>query len=635
MSTTKWWQQKRVGLGFLFLLVIFVIVVHREKAPSSPMSTLYLDTTLPTDARIDNLLAQMTLAEKIGQMALVEKNSLQTPDDITRYHLGGLLSGSGSKPEENTLAGWKLMVDGYQAKAQESRLGIPLLYGTDAVHGHAHVAGLTVFPHQIGLGATRDPDLVRQVAAATAADVMRSGANWNYAPNLDQPRDIRWGRVYEAFSDDQNLVAELGAAYIEGLQAGDGSATKPFSVLATPKHFIGIGSQQWGTSMNKNFKIDQGVVAADERALMEEYLPPFVTAIDAGALSIMVGLHTWGEDRVIRQKYLLTEVLKGELGFRGFLVSDWYGVYEGRQSTFLATIAAVNAGVDMVMLPFDYRTFVRNVTWANRFGLISDERIDDAARRILRAKFALGLFDTNATSTPERGEESMAETRLLAREAVAAGTVLLKNEQNLLPLRSDIRHIRVAGGSADNIGKQLGAWSLEWQGVDGNWPAGATSILAGIKSQVGPQTRVEYQPDGVFSPGTKAAIGIAIVGEKPYAEGWGDTAYPILDEADRTAIKNLQAAADRVIVVVVAGRPLLIAEEVDSFDALVMAWLPGSEGAGVADVLFGRRPFTGVLPLPWPHHAEQLPITAAGVTADGTSVLYPRYFGLPRSLSKQ
>jgi beta-glucosidase len=614
-----------VGLVFLLLLGLFVIVTyHVETLP--PMDALYLDSTKPTEDRIENLLAQMTLAEKIGQMALVEKNSVLAPTDISRYHLGGLLSGSGSKPADNSVDGWKAMIDGYQAEVKQSRLPIPLLYGTDAVHGHAHIEGLTVFPHMIGLGATRDPELVREVAAATAADMLRSGANWNYAPNLDQPRDIRWGRVYEAFSDDPTLVSELGVAYVEGLQRGGTASGTAIGVLATPKHFVGIGSQIWGTSQNKNFFIDQGEVAADEVALRTEYLPPFAAAIDEGALSIMVGLHTWGDDRVIRQKYLLTDVLKGELGFTGFLVSDWYGVYEGKTSTFIATVQALNAGVDMVMLPFDYRTFVRNVTWANRLGLISDARIDDAVRRILRAKFALGLFDTPNEAAAETVSDSVA--RALAREAVGKSAVLLKNTDNLLPLRPSTPRIFVAGGSADNVGKQMGAWSIEWQGIDGNWPLGATSILAGIQAAVSPATKVEYRADGVFATGTKAAIGIAVVGEKPYAEGWGDRALPILDEADRIAIKNLQAVADRVIVIVVAGRPLLLAEEVTTIDGLVMAWLPGSEGAGVADVLFGRRPFTGVLPLPWPLRSEQLPITTTGVTADGTPVLYPRYFGL-------
>jgi beta-glucosidase len=628
MRVRKHQYLKLTAVLVVILLGVGTVILLRDNTVPKPipMNPVYLDSTQSTEVRISDLLSHMTMAEKIGQLALVEKNSLLAPEDIARYHLGGLLSGSGSKPEDNSTAGWQAMIAEYQAQAQASRLRIPLLYGTDAVHGHAHVSGMTIFPHMIALGATRNPELVRDIARATAVDMTRTGANWNYAPNLDQPRDIRWGRVYEAFSDDPNLVAALGTAYLEGLQNADTNQTTPIAVLATPKHYLGIGSSVWGSSMNKNFQIDQGVVLADEAALRAEYLPPFAAAVGAGALSIMVGLHAWGDERVIRQEYLLTDVLKGELGFSGFLVSDWYGVYEGKRSTFLASVQAINAGVDMVMLPFDYKTFVRNVTWANRLGLISDERIDDAVRRILRAKFELGLFDT-PTQIIE-SETIDAEHRALAREAVAESVVLLKNNDDLLPLSSNIGHIRVAGGSADNVGRQLGAWSLEWQGVEGNWPDNTISILAGIKNAVSPNTRVEYSLDGTFVDTQKADVGIAIVGEKPYAEGWGDTAFPILDEADLTAIKNLQAFSDQVVVIIVAGRPLLIEREVDSFDALMMAWLPGSAGDGVADVLFGKKSFAGRLPLPWPMRAEQLPISVTGETTDGTEVLYSRYFGL-------
>ncbi len=591
-----------------------------------PRTALYRDTAQPVEARVADLLSYMTLAEKVGQMALVEKNSIKEPSDIATYNLGALLSGSGAKPRDNTAAGWKDMVDGYQAEAGRSRLGIPLLYGADAIHGHAHVPGATVFPHAIGLGASGDAELVERVAAATAKELQATGVNWSFSPNLDEPRDIRWGRVYEAFSDDQALVSKLGVAYLDGLQtAATGSGV---SILATPKHYLGLGSMGWGTSLNKNFKVDQGVTPADEVRLREEYLPPFAAAVNAGALSIMVGLNTWGGDRMVRQKELLTDVLKGELGYKGFVVSDWYGVHEGRTNTFLATVQAVNAGVDMVMLPFDYQTFVRHMKWANRLGLISDERIDDAVGRILYAKFALGLFDSR--EQVDLSTVGSAAHRALAREAVAASLVLLKNEERVLPLQPSVRHIRVAGSAADNVGQQMGAWSIEWQGVDGNWPSGATSILSGITARAGAVTRVEYDEHGQFAVAKKADVGIAVVGEEPYAEGWGDREYPILSNDDLRAIQNLQASCNRVVVVVVSGRPLLIKNEVDSWDALVAAWLPGSEGAGVADVLFGDRPFVGTLPLPWPSHAEQLPITAGGETADGTPVLYPRYFGLSR-----
>ncbi len=588
-------------------------------------TTLYRDTKQSIDARVQDLLSQMTLKEKIGQMALVEKNSIREPDDIARYHLGGLLSGAGAKPEENTPQGWKDMIDGYQERASQSRLGIPLLYGADAIHGHALVEGATVFPHAIGLGATNNPGLVKTIAYATAQDMKATGVNWNFSPNLDVPQDIRWGRVYEAFSDDPERVSVLGAAYLRGLQDG-GSANNVF-VLATPKHYLGLGSMVWGTSKNKNYQIDQGVTPDNAELLQSVYLPPFKEAVDAGALSIMVGLNTWGDERIIFQKDLLTTALKEDVGFKGFLVSDWYGVHEGQRHKFWATVRAINAGVDMVMLPFDYEEFVSHVTWANRLGLISDERIDDAVGRILYAKFSLGLFDE--VTENKTNSASFTNHAALAQDAVAQSLVLLKNESSVLPISQTISHVRVAGSSADNVGRQMGAWSIEWQGVDGNWVPNGTSILEGIKEKAGPQTVVEYSETGDFPQGDKKApLGIAVVGESPYAEGWGDTMHPILSDADREAIKRLQSSCDKVVVVIVSGRPLLIENEVTSFDGLVAAWLPGTEGGGVADVLFGSKPFTGTLPLPWPRRTEQLPITTEGVTSDGTPVLFPRSFGL-------
>lgn len=590
-------------------------------------NSLYLDPTQPIEARVADLLSYMTLEEKIGQMALVERKSLIQENDISKYHLGALLSGAGSKPEDNTAEGWVKMISSFQLEAKQSRLRIPLLYGVDAIHGHAHVPGATVFPHSIGLGATHDPELVKKVAEATAKEIAVTGANWSFSPNLDQPKDIRWGRVYEAFSDDPVLVSMLGTAYIEGLQTPSEKKSGAF-VLATPKHYLGLGSMGWNTSVNKNFRIDQGVTEPSEALLRSDYLPPFRDAIDAGALSVMVGLNVWGDKEMVRQKYLLTDVLKHELKFKGFVVSDWYGVYEGRRNIFGATVSAVNAGVDMVMLPFDYVTFTRNMKWASRLGFISDERIDEAVGRILYAKFASGLFDnTGVVSTPT--DISLNSHRALAREAVAQSLVLLKNDDSLLPIKNDVRHIRVAGSTADNIGRQMGAWSIEWQGIGGNEVAGATSILKGIQEEVGLGTNVEYDQLGNFSnDGKKAEIGIAIVGEKPYAEGWGDKEYPILDTDDLQAIENLRATCEKIIVVIVSGRPLLIEREVDSFDVLVAAWLPGSEGAGVSDVLFGHKQFTGTLPLPWPARSQQLPITSSGDTHDGSELLFERGFGL-------
>lgn len=612
------------------IFLVFINTNYFDTQPIMPINTnaTYLNSEAPIESRVADLLSYMTLEEKIGQMALVEKNSIKKISDVGDFSLGALLSGSGAKPEENTVAGWKQMVDDYQTAAAKSRLGIPLLYGSDAIHGHAHVPEATVFPHTIGLGASGNPVLVKKIAAATANEMAATGVNWNFAPNLDTPQDIRWGRVYETFSDDPTLVSELGAAYTQGLQSKESALDKRLHVLATPKHFVGLGGMSWDTSLNENFKIDQGITSANGTLLQETYLPPFSAAIDAGALSIMVGLNTWGEKRTVRQQYLLTDVLKKQLGFQGFIVSDWYGVHEGTRSTFLATVAAVNAGVDMVMLPFDYVTFIRDIKWANRLGLISDERIDDAVSRILYAKFSLGLFDSEHSSNEVTAIPNKAH-RALAREAVAESLVLLKNETGVLPLNPNAKKIHVAGSAADNVGKQMGAWSIEWQGIDGNWLFGATSILSGIKELAGDNVSLEFEEHALFpSSSPKADVGIAVVGESPYAEGWGDNSKPSLSEEDLTTIENLKKVSRSVVVVLITGRPLIITDNIDDWDAVVVAWLPGSEGAGVADVLFGKKIFTGSLPLPWPTSVSQLPISTSGKTSDGSTVLFSRDFGL-------
>lgn len=624
-------RAQRIKTYWLVTSAVIIVMVFFFLKTVSPESTevpsadaLYKQSTVPIDVRVQDLLARMTLQEKIGQMALVERQSLKASEDITQFGLGALLSGSGSKPDDTSAVGWSRMVAGYQSAATASRLGIPLLYGSDAIHGHAHVPGATVFPHAIGLGASKDEELVAAVAAATAAETAATGVNWIYAPNLDQPRDIRWGRVYEAFSDDPDVVARLGAAYVRGAH------TVQAPIVLSLKHFIGLGDMAWQTSTNKNFKIDQGATVADEKALQETLLPPFAAAITTGAESVMVGLNSWGGTKLAANRYLMTDVLKRQLNFQGFIVSDWYGVYEIPGGDFIAAVRAINAGVDMVMLPFDYQSFVRNVSWAVRLHLIPQARIDDAVARILRVKFAIGLFDADVSNrTLSATTIGSVEHRKLARKAVAASQVLLKNDNATLPITPAVRSIRVAGSAADNVGMQSGAWTIEWQGIDGTWLPESTSILAGIRSRAGEGVVVSYDQHGMFSPKTeKADLGIAVVGEKPYAEGWGDRDYPILSNDDLAAIQNVQATSKRVVVVIVSGRPLFVSNEIATWDAVVAAWLPGSEGAGVTDVLFGDTPFTASLPLPWPHHAEQLPVAVDETTADDTPLLFPRGFGL-------
>lgn len=623
----KYWIIVLTAGLFLALFVSYVAYKFTETVmPEVPDNSLYRNSGAPINQRVADLMSYMTLEEKIGQMALVEKNSLKDLEDIQTYGLGGMLSGSGGRPDDNTPLGWKQMVETFVSESRSSRLGIPILYGVDAIHGHSNIPGATVFPHFIGLGASGDAILVKKVAQATADELLATGVRWSYSPTYDMPEDIRWGRVYETFSDDPLLVSSLGSAYIRGLQENQAESSTTISVLATPKHYIGVGGMLWNTSSNDTFRIDQGSTPADEKKLRAHYLPPFQKAIEVGAASIMIGLNRWGDTKIASSTYLIQTVLKEELGFTGFVVSDWYGIYEVPGNNYTAAVTAINAGVDMAMLPFDYKEFARDIRHAVNNGDISEARIDDAVQRILTAKFQLGLFETS--TTPDVSEVGSSAHRALARDAVAKSLVLLKNDGDLLPIKEDVRTIRVAGSAADNIGRQAGAWTVEWQGIDGNWLPGATSILAGIKESAGEGSVIQFDTDANFSFGSpKADLGIAIVGEPPYAEGLGDNPSPFLSKEDIAVINRLKETSLKVVVILVTGRPLIITEDIKNWDATVVAWLPGSEGAGVADVLFGAKPFTGKLPLPWPSTLKQLPIVG-GITNDRSAPLFPRYFGL-------
>lgn len=612
------------------LVILGVLLLRRQpplvQLPPPPPDALYKQASQSIDARVKDLLDRMTLDEKIGQMALVDKNSVRKVEDVSKYYLGGVLSGAGAKPATNTPQSWLDMVNGMKDQALKSRLGIPILYGIDANHGHANVLGATVFPHAIGLGASQDPVLVKDVASATAEEIKATGINWNYSPSLDAPKDIRWGRVYEAFSDDPALNGVLGAAYITGMQTSQNGQPP---VLATAKHYLATGAMDWGGSNNKKFKIDQGKTVPNDQALANEYLPPYKAAVEADVASVLVGLNEWGDQRIIDNKYLVTDTLKGQLGFKGFVVSDWYGAYEFSQTNhYQSNVNTINAGLDMVMLPFDYKSFIKDVHKAVDKGAISQSRIDDAVSRILYQKFKAGLFD----ATPHQSNTAVvgsAEHRQLARRAVAASVVLLKNNASLLPLPTNTNHILVAGSGADNVGRQSGAWTVEWQGVDGNWMPGGTSVLQGIRQSIDKNAKVDYEEDGHFNGlSGKADVGIAVISEKPYAEGFGDNPNPTISTEDQAVIKRLQASSNNVVVVMLSGRPLIIADQLSDWDTAVAAWLPGSEGQGVADVLFGIHPFTGKLPIPWPAGVQQLPVNSDGTTKDGTTPLFKRGFGL-------
>lgn len=612
----------RQGVCVLFSLVFVLGPLVPVTAQTEP----YRDPSRSVEERVEDLLARMTLEEKIGQMTLIEKGSLPT-DDVAALFLGGVLSGGGGYPAgNNTPQGWAEMVDGYQASALSTRLAIPVIYGVDAIHGHNNVRGAVIFPHQIGLGATRNPDLVRQIGEITAREMIATGIYWNYAPVLAPVQDIRWGRTYEGYSENTEIVTELGIAYIEGMQ-GAGLGT-PGSALATAKHYIGDGATTWGTSPFGPENSDRGITEMTEEELREILLPPYAAAIEAGAMSVMASYSSWGGLPMHAQAYLLTDVLKGELGFNGFVVSDWAGIdIIGDYDT--AVITSINAGIDMNMVPYDARRFITSVNRAVESGGISMDRIDDAVRRILRVKFAMGLFE-NPFSDPALLETVGSDQhRTVARQAVRESLVLLKNNSDLLPLSKDIDTVLIAGQGADNIGRQSGGWTIEWQGASGDITPG-TSILDAIAATVSPTTVVEYSPSARFDDRPeKADLGIFVFSEEPYAEYEGDDGILALARGEIVAFDRLRENSEKVVVILLSGRPLIIADQLDRSDAFVAAWLPGTEGKGITDVLFGDAPFVGRLPFTWPRSIDQLPFDFGKIPTSGCEApLFPFDYGL-------
>ena len=578
------------------------------------------DASIPE--RVEDLLSRMTLDEKIGQMTLVEKGSIEVAD-LPSLSIGGLLSGGGGAPVEgNNPEKWAAMVDGFQQSALESRLNIPLIYGVDAVHGHNNVVGAVIFPHNIGLGAANDPALMAEIGRATALEMAATGIYWNYAPGVMVPQDIRWGRIYEGYSENTELVSTLGAAYLQGLQSTD--LFESNITIGTPKHFVGDGGTAWGTSTNSGYKLDQGVTEIDEVTLRDVHLPPYQSAIDAGARSIMISYSSWGGMKMHAQQYLITDVLKDEMGFTGFIVSDWEAIDQITGDYYQAVVTAINAGVDMNMVPYNYNRFIDTLTKAVDEGDVPISRIDDAVRRILTVKMEMGLFEQPFSQPELLAEVDSDAHRALAREAVAKSVVLLKNDNNLLPLDKDTPQIFIGGVAADDIGIQSGGWTIEWQGKKGAITPG-TTILEGIENAVGAGTVIEYSKAGKFTGDTEAAdaICLAIVGEPPYAEGKGDSKSLKLPSNELRILRNMEEGCPNLVVILISGRPLIVTDSIDSWDALVSAWLPGTEGAGVADVLFGDQPFSGTLSYTWPASVEQLPVGSSS-----EAPLFPFGFGM-------
>ncbi len=579
------------------------------------------------EVEIESLLQQMTLAEKIGQMTQVEKGSL-APEEVTSYFIGSVLSGGGGNPEPNTAQDWAQMVRSFSEAALQTRLAIPLVYGVDAVHGHSNVVGAVIFPHNVGMGAANDIDIIRNAARVTASELLATGVHFNFAPAVSIPQDIRWGRSYEGYSENTEIVTRLGVAYLRALQDQEPR------ILGSIKHFVADGGTKWGSSQTfdwltgnwqapgDTYSIDQGNADIDEATLRRVHLPPYQAAIDAGAKAVMVSFSSWQGVKMHAQRYLITDVLKGEMGFDGFVISDWMAVNQIDRDYEVSVITAINAGLDMIMVPYDFKLFITTLTQAVEAGDVLVERIDDAVRRILRVKLWLGLFDTpfgDDALLPLVGSDTH---RQAARAAVRKTLVLLKND-GVLPLSKGER-ILIAGRGADNIGMQCGGWSISWQGAHGSTTPG-TSILDGIR-QVSDEVQIIYDETGNFPADVSAPVGIVVVGENPYAEGFGDDGNLRLGVEDQAAIKQMRARCEKLIIILLSGRTLVINDELALADAFVAAWLPGTEAEGIADVLFGDYPFTGRLPYTWLRSVDQLPLDV--LRSDERGPLFQLGYGL-------
>jgi beta-glucosidase len=589
------------------------------------------------DPLVKELLLQMTLDEKIGQMTQPEQGPvLSNPGDMQRYFIGSVLSGGDSDPKEgNSLQAWTDLYDQVQTEAMKTRLGIPVLYGIDAVHGHSNVLGAVIFPHNIALGCTRDPVLVEKIARITAEEVRATGIQWTFGPCVTVPQDIRWGRTYEGFSEDPGIVSSLGGAAVRGLQWGD--LSNPLAILACAKHYVGDGGTSASTAARPGMPpaksgllwLDQGDTKVDEATLRRIHLPGYIAAIEAGVGSIMPSYNSWNGVRCSASERLLTEILKQELGFEGFLISDYNAIGQIKPGDYKGSVQiSINAGMDMAMVPRNYRDFFDTLKELVNEGKVPMSRIDDAVTRILRVKFAMGLMDKSRSQLADRKLHSIfgsAEHRAVAREAVRKSLVLLKNEHQILPISKQLARVHVAGKSADNIGNQCGGWTIRWQGQSGNVTPGGTTILEAVRATVSPKTEVTYSLDGSGAEG--AALGIVVVGEKPYAEGVGDRSDLSLDEEDLNAIVNVKRAGIPVVVLLISGRPMIIEKALPQADAFVVAFLPGTEGQGIADVLFGDYEPTGKLSFSWPKSMDQLPLNING-PKETYDPLFPFGYGL-------
>ncbi|XP_026418479.1 uncharacterized protein LOC113313920 [Papaver somniferum] len=596
---------------------------------------IYKNHNEQIEVRVKHLLSKMTLNEKAGQMTQIER-TVATHSAIKDLSIGSILSGGGSGPfDKASPCDWADMIDGFQNSALQSRLGIPIIYATDAVHGHNNLFGATIFPHNIGLGATRDADLVQRIGAATALEVRATGVHCAFAPCVAVARDPRWGRYYESFSEDTEIVRNMTSvvAGLQGLPPARHPNGYPYvagrnNVIACAKHFVGDGGTDKG--------INEGNAILSLSDLEKIHMAPYLDCLSQGVSTVMATYSSWNGSKLHSDYYLLTTILKEKMGFQGFVISDWEGIDRLSQphgSDYRYCISeSINAGVDMVMVPFRYEKFLEDLIFLVESGDIPMSRIDDAVERILRVKFIAGLFENPLTDRSLLDTVGSKIHRELAREAVRKSLVLLKNGKDpnkpFLPLDRSARRILVAGSHADDLGYQCGGWTMTWHGSSGNITTG-TTILDAIKEAVGRETEIIYQkyPSPDIFAAKDFSFAVVVVGEAAYAEALGDNSVLEIPFGGSDLI-SLVATRVPTLVIMISGRPLVLDPGMlEKVDAFVAAWLPGTEGAGIVDAVFGESEFVGLLPVTWFRRVDQLPLNAGDHSYDP---LFPLGFGLKK-----
>ena len=597
----------------VFLWSLFLINISCNNQSNSKLSENQINK------KVDEIIEMMNIDEKIGQMTQIDQRFLDTITDISTYSIGSLLSGGGSHPEINEPQAWLDMYNKYQSESLKSRLQIPLIYGIDAVHGHNNVYGATIFPQNIGLGATNNPELIYKISEATSIEVAATGIDWTFSPCLSSPEDYRWGRTYEGFSSDPKRVEMLGEAAVLGYQNAKTSSGK--SVVACAKHFIGDGNTEFGTGMRG--LVDRGNTEMTIEELKLKLIPKYQAAVDANVQTVMASYNSWNGVKCHGSKELLTDILKVEMGFKGFVISDWQGIDEIPGDYKSDIITSINAGIDMVMVSGQaqpYKKFMKLLKKSVQEGSISMERIDDAVQRILKVKLRSGLFESPLVENSSLNTIGSDNHRKIARQAVRESVVLLKNE-NIIPISKNVNKLIVSGRGADNLGMQCGGWTIDWQGGQGDITIG-TTILDGIKNALSKETNIIYSENALDLEDSDGDLAIVVIGEDPYTEFFGDKENLDLMDEDLNTIKNLKNKGYKVLVLLISGRPMNISDHIENWDAFAAIWLPGSEGDGVSDILFGDYESTGTLSYPWPINTED------GANALANNLLFKIGFGL-------